>query len=151
MTWTLKSVVRFICLESCLFPLELVVCVFLCVCAIAWLLDVNSVLWFTQCYLEHLILVFSFLEMGFPCGSAGKESTCNEGSLGSIPGLGRFPGEGKGYPLQYSGWENSMDYSPWGRRFGHCWGTFTFHSLPWNRRLDAEREKEREKERERYI
>ena len=108
MTWTLKSVVRFICLESCLFPLELVVCVFLCVCAIAWLLDVNSVLWFTQCYLEHLILVFSFLEMGFPCGSAGKESTCNEGSLGSIPGLGRFPGEGKGYPLQYSGLENSM-------------------------------------------
>jgi len=43
------------------------------------------------------------------CGSAGKESACNVGDLGSIPGLGRFPGEGKGYPLQYSGLENSMD------------------------------------------
>ena len=38
-----------------------------------------------------------------------KDSTCNEGDLGSIPGLGRSPGEGKGYPLQYSGLENSMD------------------------------------------
>ena len=47
--------------------------------------------------------------MGFPCGSAGKESTCNVGDLGSIPGLGRSPGEGKGYSLQYSGLENSMD------------------------------------------
>ena len=37
-------------------------------------------------------------------------------SLGSIPGLGRSPGEGKGYPHQYSGLENSMDYSPWGRK-----------------------------------
>ena len=48
--------------------------------------------------------------MGFSCGSAGKESTCNVGDLGSIPGLGRSPGEGKGYPLQYSGLENSMDF-----------------------------------------
>ena len=47
--------------------------------------------------------------MGFPCGSAGKESTCNVGDLGSIPGLGRSPGEGNGYPLLYSGLENSMD------------------------------------------
>ena len=47
--------------------------------------------------------------LGFPCGSAGKESTCNEGDLDSIPGLGRFPGERKGYPLQYSDLENSMD------------------------------------------
>ena len=47
--------------------------------------------------------------MGFPCSSAGKESTCNAGDLGSIPALGRSPGEGKGYPLQYSGLENSMD------------------------------------------
>jgi len=46
---------------------------------------------------------------GFPCGSHGKESVCNVGDLGSIPGLGRFSGEGKGYPLQYSGLENSMD------------------------------------------
>ena len=47
--------------------------------------------------------------LGFPCGSAGKESACNEGDLGSISGLGRSPGEGKSYPLQYSGLENSMD------------------------------------------
>ena len=46
---------------------------------------------------------------GFPCGSAGKEATCNVGDLGFIPGLGRSPGEGKGCPLQYSGLENSMD------------------------------------------
>ena len=48
--------------------------------------------------------------LGFPCGSAGKESTCIVGDLGSIPGLGRSPGEGKGHPLQYSGLENSMDW-----------------------------------------
>ena len=47
--------------------------------------------------------------MGFLCGSAGKESACNVGDLGLIPGLGRSPGEGKGYALQYSGLENSMD------------------------------------------
>ena len=42
------------------------------------------------------------LEEGFPCGSAGKESACNVGDLGSIPGLGRSPGEGIDCPLQYS-------------------------------------------------
>ena len=47
--------------------------------------------------------------MGFLCGSADKESSCNEGDLGSIPGLRRSPGEGKGYQFQYSGLENSMD------------------------------------------
>ena len=46
---------------------------------------------------------------GFPWGSAGREYACNAGDLGSIPGLGRSPGEGKGYPLQYSGLENAMD------------------------------------------
>ena len=45
----------------------------------------------------------------FPCSSAGKESACNVGDLGSIPELGRSPREGKGYPFQYSGLENSMD------------------------------------------
>ena len=50
------------------------------------------------------------------CGSPGQECACNVGNLGSIPGLGRFPGEGKGYPLLYSGLENSMGYSPWGRK-----------------------------------
>ena len=47
--------------------------------------------------------------LGFPCGSAGKESSWNAGDLGLIPGLGRSPGEGKGYPFQYSCLENSMD------------------------------------------
>ena len=47
--------------------------------------------------------------MGFPGASSGKESTCNEGDVCSIPGLGRYPGEGKGYPLQCCGLENSMD------------------------------------------
>ena len=48
--------------------------------------------------------------LGFPGGSAGTESACNAGDLGSIPGLERSPGEGKGYPLQYSGLENSVDF-----------------------------------------
>ena len=47
--------------------------------------------------------------MGFPRGSTGKESICNVRDLGSIPGLGRSPGERNGYPLQYSGLENSTD------------------------------------------
>ena len=46
---------------------------------------------------------------GFPCGSAGKESACNVGDLGSIPGLGKSPGEGNGCPLQYTGPEKSLD------------------------------------------
>ena len=58
---------------------------------------------------------------GFPGGSAGKESTCNTGDLGSVPGLGRSPGEGKGYPLQYSGLENSMDYMVHGVTKGCTW------------------------------
>ena len=49
------------------------------------------------------------VQKGFPCGSAGKESACSAGDLCLIPGLGRSTGEGKGYPLQYSGLENSMD------------------------------------------
>ena len=47
--------------------------------------------------------------MAFPGGSAGKESACSAGDLGSIPELGRSPGEGNSYPLQYSGLENSLD------------------------------------------
>ena len=47
--------------------------------------------------------------MGFPCGPAGKESTCNAGDLGLIPGLRRSPGQGKGYPLLYSDLDTSMD------------------------------------------
>ena len=47
--------------------------------------------------------------MGFPCGSADKESACSVVDLGVTPGLGGSPGEAKGYPLQYSGLENSMN------------------------------------------
>ena len=47
--------------------------------------------------------------LGFPCGSAGRESACNAGDLSSVLGLERSPGEGKGYPFQYSGLENFMD------------------------------------------
>ena len=60
--------------------------------------------------------------MGFPGGSDGKESACNAGTLGSIPGLGRSPGGGHGNPLQYSCLENPhgqrslVGYSPWGRK-----------------------------------
>ena len=49
------------------------------------------------------------VSLGFPGGSDDKESACNAGDLGSISGVGRSPGEGKGYPLQYSALENSMD------------------------------------------
>ena len=48
--------------------------------------------------------------LGFPSDSAGIESTCSAGDLGSIPGLGKSPGEGKGHPVHYSGLENSMDF-----------------------------------------
>ena len=71
-------------------------------------------------------------EMGFPGDSAGKESAYNVGNLGSIPELGRSSGEGNGYPLQYSGLENSMDYSRGSLRVGHSWVTFTFTILMWN-------------------
>ena len=59
------------------------------------------------------------LKLDFPGGPEGKESTCNAGDLGLIPGLGRSPGEGKGYPLQYSGGESHgqrslVGHSPWG-------------------------------------
>ena len=51
--------------------------------------------------------------VGFPGGSEGKESACNYGDLGLIPGLGRFPGEGNGCLLQYSCLENPMDRGAW--------------------------------------
>ena len=56
----------------------------------------------------HCIYCITFY-LGFPGGSDGKESAYNAGNLGSIPELGRSPGEGNGYPLQYSGLENSMN------------------------------------------
>ena len=70
-----------------------------------------------------------YLYLSFPGDSADKESACYTGDLGSIPGLGKSPREGKGYPLWYSGLENSMDCIVHGsQRVGHDWATFT-HSL----------------------
>ena len=59
--------------------------------------------------LNHALLRTYYVLSGFPDSSVGKESTCNAGDLGSILGLGRSPREGKGYPLQYSGLDSSMD------------------------------------------
>ena len=68
-----------------------------------------------------------FLYWGFPGGSSGKESACNVEELGSIPELGRSPGEGNGYPLRYSGLENSMDSMVHGVAKSWTWlGDFHF-------------------------
>ena len=56
---------------------------------------------------------FKASSLGFPGSSVGKESTCSAGDLGSIPGSGRFPGEGNGKPLQYPCLENPMDRGAW--------------------------------------
>ena len=91
------------------------------------------------CTTLHSYLLSHFLTLGFPCGSAGKESACNVGDLGSISGLGRSPGEGKGYPLQCSGLENSKDcISPWGRKESDMTERLsltssTFFPLSWRR------------------
>ena len=69
--------------------------------------------------------------MSFPGGSDGKESTCNGGDMGLIPGSGKSPGEGNGNPLQYSCLENPMDRAWWAtvvglQRVRHNWANFTF-------------------------
>ena len=70
-----------------------------------------SFLFFDVTFKNHLpnLRLLGFTPMGFPDSSVGKESAYSAGNLGSIPGLGRSPGEGKGYALLYSGLENSMD------------------------------------------
>ena len=60
-----------------------------------------------------IFLLFGYIILGFTGGSAGKESVCNAGGLGLIPGLGRSAGEGNGNPLQYSCLENPMDRGSW--------------------------------------
>ena len=80
------------------------------------------------CLIHHFPSPLS--SQGFPRGSAGKESTWNNGDLGSIPGLGRSPGEGNSYPLQYSVLENSMDCIVHG--FAKCQTRLRdFHKLTW--------------------
>ena len=72
-----------------------------------------------------VMFFYLFTHQGFPDGSDSKESPCNRGDLGSIPGLGRSPGGGHGNPLQYSclehphGQRSLVGYSPWGHRIGH--------------------------------
>ena len=70
-------------------------------------------------WIETPSFIITVISMGFPDSSAGKESTCNAGDPGSIPRSGRSPGEGIGYPLQYSGPENGVTKR-------HNWATFTF-------------------------
>ena len=70
--------------------------------------------------LNYIYLYNQMYIMGFPDSSVDKESTCNTGDPGLIPGLGRSPGEEKGYPLQFSGLENSKDcIVHWSQRVGH--------------------------------
>ena len=68
---------------------------------------------FIKLYILILYIVIYWAALVAP---AGKESACNAGDLGSVSGLRGSPGEGKCYPFQYSGLENSMDYSPWGHK-----------------------------------
>ena len=88
--------------------------------------------WATNLFRFH----FSW-EVSVPGGSGGKESACNAGDLGSIPGLGSSPGEGIGYLLQYSGLESSMDREAWQatvpgvQRVRHNWATFTSLTRGW--------------------
>ena len=67
--------------------------------------------------------------MGFPGGSDGKESVCNAGDLVSVPGLGRSPGEGNGYPVQYSCLENFMDRGNW-------WATVHVVTKSWTQLIE---------------
>ena len=69
----------------------------------------------------NFIVTYLNISLGFSCGSDGKESICNVGDLGSIPGLGRSPGEGNNYPpvflpREFHGRRSLAGYSPWGRK-----------------------------------
>ena len=89
--------------------------------------------WYKSCPYKMVTLKYKCVYSDFstnqgpPGGSAGKESTCNVGNLGSIPGLGRSPGEGKSYPLQYSGLETCMDCTVHGVTKSCTWLS-DFHS-----------------------
>ena len=83
---------------------------------------------------NNLYIIQTIYTIRLPGGSDDKEFTCNVGDLGSIPGLGRSPGKGNGYPLQHSCLENSMGRGAWqttvhslgSQRIRHSWATFTF-------------------------
>ena len=81
---------------------------------------------------ESVALTYLCKSLGFPCGSAGKESARNARDLGSVPGLGRSPGEGKSYPLQYSSLENFMDSIVHGVTKSQTWlSDFQFYTSLW--------------------
>ena len=88
---------------------------YVCCCSVA---QSRPTLCVCVCVYIYIYIYFFFGGGGFPGSSDGKESACNVGDPGSIPGLGRFPGEGNGYPLQYSGLGNSMD-SMGSQKVGH--------------------------------
>ena len=81
-------------------------------------------------------IVIKSLCKQIPGGSDGKESACNAGDLGSIPGSGRSPGEGKGYPVQYSCQENPMDRGAWQAtvhgvaKSWHHWSDWAHQQMP---------------------
>ena len=88
-------------------------------------LSVPTIFNYFKVYVSYLHCIE---HLGFACGLVGKESACNAGDLGSSPGLGRSPGEGKGYPLQDSGLENSMDCIVHGVTKSRTWlSNFHFH------------------------
>ena len=99
---------------------------FLCCCPHSTSVTISCMIWGLAFYSGHtfpqvLVTVLEALplspdhaSLGFPGGSDGKESACNAGGMGSIPGSGRSPGEGHGSTLQYACLENSMDRGAWG-------------------------------------
>jgi len=110
---------------------------------VSWCFDIglSSLRNYEKMRNKHVLFIIQFMvfvlyqlrwtKTGFPCGSTGKKSICNVGDLGSVPGLGRSPGEAKGYPLQYSGLENSIDCSPWCRKESDTteWLSFSFFQM----------------------
>ena len=86
---------------------------------------------FLQCFVYLLVEKGILLLYTFPCSSVGKESACNAGNPGLIPGLGRFPGEGNDNPLQYSCLENPMDREAWCFELW-CWRRLL--RVPWTAR-----------------
>ena len=105
-------------------------------CSLCWNVFPFNVIWLTPLFpvlsfLDHTTYnnTYSTLPLGFPDSSVSKESTCNSGDLGLIPGLGRSPGEGKGYPFQYPGLENPMDCIVHGVTKSQTWLS-DFHFTP---------------------
>ena len=78
-----------------------------------WLASLSMTIFFKSKHFRANGIISFFLWLSNIGGTAGKESACNMGDLGSIPRLGRCPGEGKGYPVQCSGLDNSMDRGAW--------------------------------------